>query len=233
MHTWDDLLTDDDNLVIEKGGYGNRRGLGTNPALVLIDCQYNHVGADRPILDQIDEYPAGGGAGAWDAVRRIQPVLEKFRARKSPIIYTRYCYTGEGAKYDAFALKRGKNLDRFLDTAPGTQIVEPLAPRPQDLVINKVHASAFYATALLSALIRLRIDSLVVVGFSTSGCVRATVVDAVSNNLNVAVLEDCVADRLALSHKASLLDLWMKYADVMPSDEALAYADSLVDSPGI
>lgn len=227
VYPWDDVLTDQDREVIRRGGYGQSRGLGTSPALLLIDCQYNHIGGDAPILEQIDEYPAGGGEAAWQAVRNIEPVLARFRELGAPVIYTRYCFTTRGARFDAFASKRGKNLSRFLDGSPGTRIVEPLTPRDEDLVIDKVHASAFYATALLSALVRLRVDSLIVVGVSTSGCVRATVVDAVSNNFYVAVLQDCVADRIELSHKASLLDLWMKYADVMPSTDALDYLGAL------
>lgn len=226
-HPWDDVLTDQDREVIRRGGYGKQRGLGMSPALLIIDCQYNHIGGDAPILEQIDEHPAGGGEAAWRAVGNIQPVLARFRQMSAPVIFTRYCYTERGARFDAFAAKRGKNLARFLDGAPGTRIVEPLTPLDNELVIDKVHASAFYATALLSALVRLRIDSLVVVGVSTSGCVRATVVDAVSNNFNVAVLHDCVADRIELSHKASLLDLWMKYADVMPSAGVLDYLQGL------
>jgi maleamate amidohydrolase len=229
VYPWDDVLTDQDREVIRRGGYGQQRGLGTSPALLIIDCQYNHIGGDAPILEQIDEHPAGGGEGAWRAVHNIEPVLARVREMGAPVIYTRYCFTERGARFDAFAAKRGKNLSRFLDGSPGTRIVEPLTPRDDELVIDKVHASAFYATALLSALVRLRVDSLLVVGVSTSGCVRATVVDAVSNNFNVAVLQDCVADRIELSHKASLLDLWMKYADVMPSADALEYLHGLAE----
>lgn len=226
-HPWDDLLTDDDRAVIERGGYGKKAGMGDSPALLIIDCQYNHIGADAPILEQIGEHPAGGGAAAWQAVRRIEPVLEEFRRLSRPVVFTRYCFTERAARYDTFAAKRGKSIDRFIDGAPGTRIVEPLAPRDDELVIDKVHASAFYATALLSSLVRMRVDSLVMVGVSTSGCVRATAVDAQSNNFKVTVVSDCVADRLTVSHQASLLDLWMKYADVMPSANVLDYLKEL------
>lgn len=224
---WEDLLTADDLAVIERGGYGKKAGMGTSPALLLIDCQYNHIGADAPILEQIDEYPAGGGAAAWEAVRRIVPILDEFRRRNRPVIYTRYCFSERAARYDTFAAKRGKNIARFIDGAPGTRIVEPLTPRDDELVIDKVHASAFYATALLSSLIRLRVDSVVIAGVSTSGCVRATAVDAQSNNFKVTVVSDGVADRISASHKASLLDLWMKYADVSSSAEVLDYLKQL------
>lgn len=220
---WSDLLTDTEREVIRRGGYGKRRGFGQNPALVIIDCQYNHVGGDKPILDQIAEWPSGAGTAGWDAVRHIEPVLAKARERGAPVIYTRYCHSAQGARFDAFAKKRGKDVSAFTDGAPGTRIVEPLTPREGELVVEKVHASAFYGTALTSYLIGMGIDTLLVTGLSTSGCVRATVVEAVSMNFNVGVLADCVADRIPASHKASLLDLWMKYADVTDSSEALEY----------
>lgn len=222
-HVWDDLLTDQDRQVIAAGGYGKTRGLGTSPALLIIDAQYNHIGADAPILEQQKEYPAGGGEGAWAAVRNIEPMLAKAREVGAPVIFTRYCFSERGARFDAFATKRGKSIDRFIDGAPGTRVIEELTPRDNELVIDKVHASAFYATALTSYLVKLGVDSLIVCGVSTSGCVRATAIDAVCNNFNVAVVEDAVADRIEISHRITLLDLWMKYTDLLTTAEAIEY----------
>jgi maleamate amidohydrolase len=226
MRAWSDVLSDLDREVIARGGYGKKRGLGRNPALVLIDCQYNHIGADRPILEQIGEYPAGGGAAAWAAVRRLIPVRETARAAHVPVVYTRYCYSTRGARYDGFALKRG-NLERFVDGAPGTKIVAELTPNDDELIIDKTTASAMFGTPLSQYLVRLGVDSLLIGGVSTSGCVRATCIDAVSHGFNAAVLEDGVADRIELSHKVSLLDLWMKYADVIECHEAIEYLEGL------
>ncbi len=225
MRPWDDVLTETDRQVIARG-WGKKRGLGKSPALIMIDCQYNHIGADKPILEQLAEYPSGGGAAAWAAVRRLVPVRDAARTAGAMVIYTRYCYTPQGARYDAFALKRG-NVDRYIDGAPGTRIVEELTPTPDELVIDKTTASAFFGTPLLPYLTRRGIDSLIVAGVSTGGCVRATAIDATSNGFNVAVLEDCVADRIEISHKASLLDLWMKYTDVIDSQEAIAYLNDI------
>ncbi len=93
--------------------------------------------------------------------------------------------------------------------------------------IDKSYASAFYGTSLLSILIKLKVDTLIVAGGTTSGCVRATCVDAISRNFDVAVVEDCVYDRISVSHKVALLDLWMKYCDVISRDEAIEYASRL------
>ena len=229
-YPWDDLLTDTDREVIRRGGYGRARGFGVRPALMMIDCQYNHIGADRPILEQVGDWPSGAGERGWDIIRSIGPVLERCRTLELPVLYTRYCHSPQGAKFDAFGKKRGKDLSAFTDGAPGTRIVEPIAPQEGELVIDKVHASAFFGTALLPYLIGLGVDTLLVTGVSTSGCVRATVVEAVSMNFNVAVLSDCVTDRIPASHQASLLDLWMKYADVVPSEDAMSYLSRLESS---
>jgi nicotinamidase-related amidase len=226
MPVWNDILSDLDRQVIARGGYGKQRGLGRAPALVLIDCQYNHIGADRPILEQLAEYPSGGGAAAWAAVRRLITVRDVARAARAPVIYTRYCYSARGARYDGFALKRG-NLERFIDGAPGTRIISDLTPADDELVIDKTTASAMFGTPLAQYLVRLGVDSLLIGGVSTSGCVRATCIDAVSHGFNAAVLEDGVADRLEISHKVSLLDIWMKYADVMTCSEAIEYLTGL------
>jgi maleamate amidohydrolase len=226
MPAWSDVLSDLDREVIARGGYGKKRGLGRSPALVLIDCQYNHIGADKPIIEQLAEYPAGGGAAAWEAVRRLVKVRETARATGVPVAYTRYCYSARGARYDGFALKRG-NLERFIDGAAGTRIVAELTPNDDELIIDKTTASAMFGTPLAQYLVRLGIDSLLIGGVSTSGCVRATCIDAISYGFNAAVLEDGVADRIELSHKVSLLDLWMKYADVIECREAIEYLNGL------
>ena len=101
-----------------------------------------------------------------------------------------------------------------------------MAPKKGDLVINKSYSSAFYGTPLLSFLIKLRADTLIVTGGTSSGCIRATCVDAVSRNYNVAVLYDCVYDRINASHKVALLDLWMKYCDVIESGEFIEYLEN-------
>jgi maleamate amidohydrolase len=228
---WLEHLTDEEREVIRLGGYGSRRGFGRRPALVLIDCQYNHIGGRGPILDQIKDWPSGAGDDAWAAVERVQPVLEATRWGGIPVIYTRYCHDELGEQFDSFHRKRGSDLSRFLETAPGTQIVSELAPRPTELVIKKVHASAFFGTALLNYLIGMSVDTLLIGGVSTSGCVRATAVEAASLNFNVGVLGDCVADRIPSSHRASLLDLWMKYTDVVTADEAITYIKDPTASP--
>lgn len=223
---WEDALTETDKLVIKKGGYGKQRGLGKNPALVIIDVQPNYVGDDKPIEEQIDVWPSGGGSEAWDAVRKIKRLRQAAKSHNVPIIYTRNVQK-KTIRFDSFALKATRDHSKYLDGRPETEVIPELAPDEEDLVIDKSYASAFFGTPLISYLIKMRVDSLIIVGGSSSGCVRMTAVDAVTHNFNVAVVEDCVFDRIQLSHKAALLDLWMKYCDVIPSKEIINYFKSL------
>lgn len=223
---WEDLLSDVDRLVIEKGGYGKSRGLGRKPLLLIIDVQPNYVGEDVPIEQQLERWPSGGGALAWAAIRNIQRVREAARTAGVPVFYSRNVQKKTIA-FDGFATKTNRDQSKYLEGRPETQIVPELAPADNELVIDKAYASVFYGTPLQSYLVKLGIDTIIIVGGSTSGCCRATAVDAVTRNYNVAMIEDSVYDRIQLSHKAALLDLWMKYCDVMNSDDGIRYFQGL------
>lgn len=222
---WEDALTEVDRIVIEKGGYGQKRGFGDKPVLVIIDPQYNYVGADEPIEDQLEQWPSGGGEEAWRAIRKIKKLKELAADNNIPIIYTRNVQK-KSTNFDSFAVKAKRDNTKYIDGSPETQIVEELAPSEKDLIVDKSYASAFFGTPFISYLIKMGVNTLILVGGSTSGCVRATAVDAVTRNFNVAVVEDCTYDRIQLSHKAGLLDLWMKYCDVIKSDEVKEYFSS-------
>lgn len=213
---WEDILTERDKRVIEKAGYGKKgaaswesRGLGTTPVVMVIDMQELIVGRQVPILEAIDDYRTAMGNVAWDAIEHIAPFLEGARKAKVPIVYTRVIPRGYGAD------------------APAVQIVEPVAPQEGDLVIDKNYASAFYGTALLTHLVQRKADTIIIVGNSTSGCVRATAVDAKQHGYSVVLPEECIFDRIEASHKVGMLDLWMKYAEVIPAAEAQAYLKGL------
>lgn len=223
---WDDALTPEDRIVIEKGGYGKSRGLGSSPIIVIIDPQYNYVGEDKPIEQQLDNWPSGGGSKAWKAIRNIQLLKETAASCNIPVMYTRNVQK-KTLSFDSFGLKADRDNSKYMDGRPEAQIVKELEPSESELVVDKAYASAFFGTPLISYLIKMRVDSLVLVGGSTSGCVRASAVDAVTHNFNVAVVEDCVYDRIELSHKAALLDLWMKYCDVLPLRDIQQYLQQL------
>jgi len=223
---WDDSLTDEEREVIVRGKYGQTRGLGTRPAVLVIDCQHNYIGADAPITEQQEQWPGGGGDRAWAAIRTIENVLPHARSRNVPVIYTRNLQK-KTIQFDMVSAKAGWDHSRTIEGDPGTEIVESVAPHGDELVIDKAYASAFWGTPLLTYLVQLQTDSLIITGVSTSGCVRATSVDAITRGFRTAVVWDAVADRIQLSHKASLLDLWMKYTDLMSGEEASAYLDGV------
>jgi nicotinamidase-related amidase len=228
---WSVLLSDRDRRVIANAGYGASRGLGGVPLLVAIDCQYNYIGADEPVDEQQDRWPAGGGEGAWDAVRAIAKLLDTARQAGVPILYTRNVQK-RTVRFDSFVGKSTWDKRATLDEAAGSKIVDEIAPREGDLVLDKSYASAFYGTPLLTYLVGLGADTLLITGVSTSGCVRATAVDAVTRGYKVAVVADAVADRITASHQVALLDLWMKYTDVVDSASAARYLTSLGSSHG-
>jgi len=223
---WDEALTEEERNVIARGKYGQTRGLGTAPVLLIIDCQPNYLGEDAPIVEQQERWPAGGGELAWAAVRVIEQVLAAARGQSIPVVYTRNVQK-RTARFDMVSAKAGWDHSRTLDGDPGTQIVPELAPNDDDIVIDKAYASAFWGTPLLTYLVQMGADSVIVSGVSTSGCVRATAVDAVTRGFKTAVVSDAVADRIQLSHKATLLDLWMKYTDLLTGTDAISYLSTV------
>ncbi|AOZ90764.1 cysteine hydrolase family protein [Paenibacillus crassostreae] len=218
---WKDLLLENDQEVIERGGFGKSRGLGCRPALLVVDPQPNYMGDRKPILEQIDEYPTGAGEVAWTALEKAEPVLKLFRELELPVIFTRQ--TSKYMQFDNFASKSTVGRSQYAEGHPHTDLVAEVELAPTDFVIDKGYASGFVGTPLVNYLTRLQVDTLIVCGGVTSGCVRAAVVDAASLNYKVAVLYECVFDRIELSHRVSLLDMWMKYADLLSVDQAMEY----------
>lgn len=214
---WENLLSEQDKQVITKAGYDKEgaaswdsRGVGSNPMVLVIDMQRLIVGEDVPILEAVEEYRTAMGAIAWNAIEHMQPFLEFVRDRDIQVTYTRVI----PSSYDD---PNHRDLD----------IVDPIEPEPGDAVIDKSYASAFYGTDLLSRLIRQDIDTVIIVGNSTSGCVRATAVDAQQHGFDVVLAQECIFDRIEASHKIGLLDLWMKYAQVLETDEVKDYIKSM------
>ncbi len=223
---WDDVISERDRAVIEKGGWGKSRGLGKSPCLMIIDPQYNYIGEDKPVVEQQDQWPTGCGAEAWAGIRRIRKLIEVGRSKEIPIIYTRQIQKKTLA-FDSFARKAHRKGESFLEGHQGIEVVDEIAPMEGDLVVDKSYSSVFYGTPMVSYLNGLGVDTILMTGGTTSGCLRATTVDAISRNYNVAVVEDCVFDRIEISHKVSLFEMWMKYCDVISLEEALGYLANL------
>lgn len=221
---WGNLISEADRDVCEAVGFGRPTGLGRRPALLVIDVQYRTSGsADVPILEAINEYSTACGQYAWRAIPHIAELIAVFRARSLPIIYP---FVAPKTEHDGGGLA-GKIPALLGVRAEGYEFVKEVAPQPGELRLPKVHASAFCGTPLSSYLVHFGVDSLVVTGCSTSGCVRATVVDACSLNYRVAVPEDAVYDRIQASHALNLFDMASKYADVAPTCDLIAQLGAL------
>lgn len=217
-HCWDDVIGPDERLIA--GRYQAGRSLGGRPALLMIDC-YRKVFGDRPrpLADAIDDFPSTCGLAGWQALDHLEKLLNTARGVHVPVVHT----TGQrrpGARLGA-ATRRARAKGE--DDPAGYEFVAPLEPRTDELVLDKSRASAFFGTPLSTWLRQLGVDTLVVGGETTSGCVRASVVDAYSHGFEVAVVEEATFDRSELSHKVNLFDLHLKYASVLHLDAALDY----------
>ncbi len=228
---WNTFLTERDKQVFKAAGYGARQGFGKRPALLIVDVNYLFCGdKPEPILESIKRWPNSCGAEAWDGVRVIRRLLDAAHDRGLPVIYT--TGTRRPDKWDAgsFAWKNTRTADHPRTEGTnldGNTIVAEIAPGPRDIVIHKHKPSAFFGTPTLSFLVQLGVDSLIVVGTTTSGCVRSTVIDAFSSNYRVAVVEEGCFDRSQASHAISLCDLHAKYADVLKLEETIDFMRSL------
>lgn len=210
MHIWQDILSEQDQHIIEAAGYGWRgastydsRGGGQAPALLLIDMQRLFVGDDVPIREAIQQEPTMIGEAGWRAIEAMQPLVTFFRQHKRPIVHATMQPHNRPAD------------DPLLD------IVEALHPLPGERILTKHHSSAFFQTNLAPALRERGCDSVILCGNSTSGCIRAAAVDAVQHGFAAYVPYDGVFDRIEASHRVGLLDLWMKYATVLSCAEML------------
>lgn len=215
---WRRHLDETDLAVVEKAGYGRPTVAGERPALVLVDFQRAYVGDDVPILDQIKRWPSAGGERAWAAVRAVQPLLERMRERGDLVVFSRIGYPAADAATNPFAFKRGGG-DAFVLGHPGTDLV--VDRKDDEPLIDKSAASVFYGTNFDAILQEHGVDTLLVCGLSTSGCVRATVVDAAARGYRVFVIADACGDRITASHEMALFDIWLKYGAVVSADRAL------------
>ncbi|KJS83731.1 MAG: hypothetical protein JL57_22305 [Desulfosporosinus sp. BICA1-9] len=197
--------------------YERELTLGKRPAVLAIDL-YNCVFPPQsmPVIDAIILNPSSCGEYAWNAISPTSKLLDFSRKRDFPIFYT----TSDPRQQTGIkATKRplSQNLENDFAFYPDFE------PQKNDIIIYKQRASAFFGTPLIANLTQLGIDSIIVCGETTSGCVRASVVDGYSYGFHMVVVEETVFDRSIVSHKVNLFDLHHKYADVMRLDEILAY----------
>lgn len=214
-HCWKDIVPDDVRAIYRD--YVRETTVGERPALVLVDV-YNLVyeGGPRPVIELVDQYPSSCGEYAWAALEPTRELLGLARDRGLPIFYTTTEVRPEADPRTVSATRR-----RGGPRDPHAYAIHPeLAPREGEVVIYKQRASGFFGTPLVSQLLQRDVNSVIVVGETTSGCVRATAVDAYSYGFHVSLVEECCFDRSLLSHKVNLFDLHHKYGDVLHLAEA-------------
>jgi maleamate amidohydrolase len=200
---------------VRHDGFHGRAGFGLRPALLVIDVNVGFTDPESPLACDLE-----GVVGA------IQRLLGEARAAGLPVVYTTVSYD-EGDRLAAAAFI--DKIPALLTLQAGSRWVEidpRIAPLPDEPVLNKLFASAFFGTPLSSLLTAAGCDSVIVTGASTSGCVRATVVDALQNGFRPVVPREAVGDRNPAAHEANLYDIDTKYGDVVSLDEVVAHVEA-------
>jgi maleamate amidohydrolase len=217
-HCWKDIVDDEILEIYEP--YRREVHVGRNPAVLAIDL-YNkaYQGGNRPLREVNRRYPGSCGENAWKAIEPTQALLAAARRAGLPVIYTTRHAETDGVR--STHRRMGKEAEELY------HIKDELTPLPGELVIYKERASGFFGTPLIAHLRKIGADSLIILGESTSGCVRASTVDAYSYGFHTVVVEECTYDRSMLSHKVNLFDLHHKYADVMHLDEVIEHLAGL------
>lgn len=197
-------------------GFGRSSGFGQAPALVLID-----------FVEGFADPQTFGGGNIAEAIAQSREMLAWARRRGMPVAFTRVVFAEDGSDANGFS-RKVPGLLKLTEYAPASKVVAALEPMPGELVVRKRLPSAFAQTDLAAWLAARRVDTLIVAGCTTSGCVRATVVDAMGAGLRVVVARDCVGDRALGPHEANLFDMAQKYADVLDGSDVRGALDALL-----
>jgi maleamate amidohydrolase len=194
-------------------GFGGRGGYGRRPALIVVDMTLGFTDPESPLACDLEE-----------PVANIQNLLEAARRAEIPVVFTTIAYRESDELTAAFIDKVPALLTLEAGSRWG-EIDPSIAPREPEPVLNKLFAAAFYGTGLPSLLAAAGVDTLIVAGASTSGCVRATAVDALQYGYRPVVPRESVGDHNEQAHEANLYDIDAKYGDVVPTEEVLEYLE--------
>ena len=217
-HCWKDIVTPE--ILTTYEAYVRNTFVGTRPALLAIDL-YNLVykGGANPPHEITPDFPNTCGVYAHEAIEPTRKLFAACRAAQIPIFYVT-------ARFSASRVQSTRRAYMPL-VEEDFEIHQAFTPQSGDVVFRKERASAFFGTPLVAHLNQRDVNSLIVCGESTSGCVRASVLEAYSYGFHISIVEECVFDRSELSHKVNLFDMHHKYADVMKLDEVCAHLASV------
>jgi maleamate amidohydrolase len=204
------MTSRNDAAIYRAQGFGNAVGMGVRPALCIVDFTNGFV--DPAIF---------GGGNILAAVAKTVGLLATARRCGLPVAFSRVVYADDGSDHCAFA-RKVPALATLTERAAASQIVPELIPLRSETILRKTQPSAFFGTGYAEQLRKLGVDTVIVTGCTTSGCVRATVVDAMSYDFRTIVARDCVGDRSLQAHDANLFDIEQKYADLMDSVAIIA-----------
>ena len=221
-HCWKDVVPPD--VLDIYTHYARNTFVGPSPALLAIDLyELAYQGGAKPPVELHRTFPSSCGIHAHSAIPATQRLFAAARAAGLPIFYTTQDVRPDSLPHNIHATRRqGPAKD-----PAAYAIKSEFKPQPGDVVITKQRASAFFGTPLIAHLTQLGIQTVIVCGESTSGCVRASAVDAYSHGFHVVLVEECCFDRSPISHQINLFDLHHKYTDVMHVDEVVAHLQGI------
>lgn len=201
-----DLLDD-----YNRGGFGGALQPGKKPALLLVDVVMAYLTPGQPLYSPRFE----------TALASCERLTAAAREAGVPVIFTNVVYRAGGVDGGLF-YRKVPALEAFLEGSPLGAFPDTLQPRADEVVVTKQYASSFFGTSLAATLTSMGVDSLFITGFSTSGCVRASALDALQNGFVPLVVADACGDRDERPHEANLFDLSKKYAEVLSEEQAIA-----------
>jgi maleamate amidohydrolase len=201
--------------IYQKQGFGNQSGFGQRPALLIVDFVNGFTDAEQ-----------FGGGNIDAAIATTKSLLATARGAEIPVAFTRVVYADDGSDAGVFCLK-APGLKALTEQAPESQVVDDLAPAGGEYIVRKTQPSAFFGTNLAAWLVAKSVDTILVTGCTTSGCVRASVIDSMSYNFRTIVVTDGVGDRAMAPHEANLFDMQQKYADLMTAEKVAEKITSL------
>ncbi|MDT2023661.1 isochorismatase family protein [Methylocella sp. CPCC 101449] len=215
MKEWMKIVPAEERKAYESGGFMGSQEIGKRTALIVVDVTYGFTGSPGLTLQEaIKEFGPACGPASWEAMPRIAQLIAMFRDLGRPVVYTRgHAYDTQFSGHATKSKRALKYDGKFSEFPPD------IAPRDGEWILDKTKASAFFQTPLAAYLVRQQIDSVMICGVSTSGCVRASVVDAFSNGFSTFVVDDCCFDRSNFAHCANLFDMNAKYATVVSLNE--------------